>query len=120
MLDQDSNFYLMSLNILITYLLNNKWYYREKLLVNHFRELKALNIWISNFQHIIIVFLNFIIQGINLSSICESGQVTYVDGLSCISKALADESQQDAFKNSQSSTVGNENADHSNPFKNVR
>ena len=63
---------------------------------------------------------NFVIQGINLSSICESGQVTYVDGLSCISKALADESQQDAFKNSHSSTVGNENVDHSNPFKNVR
>ena len=63
---------------------------------------------------------NFFIQGINLSSICESGQVTYVDGLSCISEALADESQQDALKNSHSSTVGNENADHSNPFKNVR
>ena len=46
--------------------------------------------------------------------------MTYVDGLSCISEALAHESQQDALKNSYSSTVGNENADHSNPFKNVR
>ena len=63
---------------------------------------------------------NFVFQGINLSCICESGQVIYVDGLSCISEALADESQQDALKNSHSSTLGNENADNSNPFKNVR
>ncbi|XP_022789899.1 elongator complex protein 6-like [Stylophora pistillata] len=58
--------------------------------------------------------------GINLSSICESGQVTYIDGLSCISEALADERQQDTFKNSQSSTLGNKNSDRSNPFINVR
>lgn len=46
--------------------------------------------------------------------------MTYVDGLSCISEALGDESQQDTFKNSQSSTLGNENSDRSNPFINVR
>ena len=39
MLDQDNNFYLISLNILITYLLDNVRYYREKFHVDHFWEL---------------------------------------------------------------------------------
>ena len=41
MLDQDSSFYMISLNILITFLLNNVWYYREKFHVDHFCELKS-------------------------------------------------------------------------------
>ena len=35
MLDQESSFYLISVNILITCLLNNVWYYWEKIHVNH-------------------------------------------------------------------------------------
>ena len=41
MLDQDSSFYMISLNILITFLLNNVWYYKEKFHVDHFCELKG-------------------------------------------------------------------------------
>ena len=50
MLDQDSSFYLMSLNILITCLLKNVYIYiyiyiyiycREKFYVNHFWELRV-------------------------------------------------------------------------------
>ena len=41
-LDQDNNFYLTSLNILITCLLNNVWIqYLEKLHVDHFWEIKS-------------------------------------------------------------------------------
>ena len=39
MLDQDNNLYLISLNILISYLLEE--YYREKFDIDHFWELKA-------------------------------------------------------------------------------
>ena len=39
MLDQDNNFYLISLNILITYLLDNVMILREKFHVDHFWEL---------------------------------------------------------------------------------
>ena len=38
-LDQDNNFYLISLSILITCLLNNVEVWEEKLHVNHFQEL---------------------------------------------------------------------------------
>ena len=41
-LDQDNNFYLISLNILITCLLNNVWIWWEKLHVNLYKELKRL------------------------------------------------------------------------------
>ena len=40
-LSENDSFYLISLNILITCLLNNVWYYREKFHVNHFWELKG-------------------------------------------------------------------------------
>ena len=41
MLDQDSSFYMINLNILITFLLNNVWYWREKFHVDHVSELKG-------------------------------------------------------------------------------
>ena len=41
MLDQDSSFYVINFKILITCLLNNVWYHREKVDVNHFWELKV-------------------------------------------------------------------------------
>ena len=41
MLDQDNNFNLISLSILIACLLNIVWiFFREKLYINHFWELK--------------------------------------------------------------------------------
>ena len=40
-LDQDHSFYLISLNNLITCLLNNLWYYRKKFHINHFWGLKG-------------------------------------------------------------------------------
>ena len=42
MLDQDENFYLITLNILSTFLLDSIWIlYREKLHVSHFWEIRA-------------------------------------------------------------------------------
>ena len=39
--DQDNNIHLIKSDILITYLLDNDWYYKEKLHVNHIWELKG-------------------------------------------------------------------------------
>jgi len=47
-------------------------------------------------------------QGTSLSSACESGQVTFLDGLKLVSDSLNDDSEE-----------GN-NADDMNPFRNLR
>jgi len=47
-------------------------------------------------------------QGTSLSSACESGQVTFLDGLKLVSDSLKDDSDE-----------GN-NADDINPFRNLR
>jgi len=47
-------------------------------------------------------------QGTSLSSACESGQVTFLDGLKLVSDSLNDDSEE-----------GN-NADDINPFRNLR
>lgn len=47
-------------------------------------------------------------QGTSLSSACESGQVTFLDGLKLVSDSLKDDSEE-----------GN-NADDINPFRNLR
>jgi len=47
-------------------------------------------------------------QGISLSSACESGQVTFLDGLKLVSDSLKDDSEED------------NNADDINPFRNLR
>ena len=40
-LDQDDNFCWMSLGILIIFLLDNDGYYRERLVINYFWEVKG-------------------------------------------------------------------------------
>ena len=50
-LDQDNNFYLISLNFLITSMVDNVWYYGEKLHFNNFWELKAIKTWCAILKH---------------------------------------------------------------------
>ena len=53
------------------------------------------------------VYLSFF-QGISLSSACENGQVTFLDGLKLVSDSLKDNGEED------------NNADDINPFRNLR
>ena len=58
-----------------------------------------------------VVWINFacyFLQGVNLSTACKSGQVTFLDGLNLVSEGLDDGSKED------------DNDDNSNPFRNLR
>ena len=55
-------------------------------------------------------------QGVNLRSACESGKVTYIDGLKLLAKALADEDEEDSL---EQSTADSDSGDN-NPFANLR
>ena len=61
------------------------------------------------------IFL-FSSQGVNLRSACESGKVTYIDGLKLLAKALADEDDEDSLEESTADTDSGDN----NPFANLR
>ena len=61
------------------------------------------------------VFL-FSSKGVNLRSACESGKVTYIDGLKLLAKALADEDEEDSL---EESTADSDSGDN-NPFANLR
>lgn len=60
--------------------------------------------------------LIFSSQGVNLRSACESGKVTYIDGLKLLAKALADEDEEDSL---EQSTADSDSGDN-NPFANLR
>ena len=62
------------------------------------------------------VFFLFSSQGVNLRSACESGKVTYIDGLKLLTKALADEDEEDSL---EQSTADSDSGDN-NPFANLR
>ena len=49
------------------------------------------------------------VQGVNLNSACESGQVTFLDGLKLVSDSLDDDDYE-----------GNNVSDDTNPFRNLR
>lgn len=55
-------------------------------------------------------------QGVNLRSACESGKVTYIDGLKLLAKALADKDEEDSL---EQSTADSDSGDN-NPFANLR
>lgn len=57
-----------------------------------------------------------IIQGVNLSSVVQSGQVIYLDGLKLISEALYDGHQEESPVHCRADN----DADDSNPFTNIR
>ena len=49
------------------------------------------------------------VQGVNLNSACESGQMTFLDGLKLVSDSLDDDDYED-----------NNASDDTNPFRNLR
>ena len=61
------------------------------------------------------IFL-FSSKGVNLRSACESGKVTFIDGLKLLAKALADGDEEDSL---EQSTADSESGDK-NPFANLR
>ena len=62
------------------------------------------------------VFFLFSSQGVNLRSACESGKVTYIDGLKLLAKALADGDEEDSLEQSTADSCSGDN----NPFANLR
>ena len=61
-------------------------------------------------------FFLFSSQGVNLRSACESGKVTYIDGLKLLAKALTDGDGEDSL---EQSTADSDSGDN-NPFANLR
>ncbi|KAJ7383717.1 Elongator subunit elp6 [Desmophyllum pertusum] len=71
---------------------------------------------VQSFSHYNIVAQKL---GANLGSACESGQVTFLDGLKLVSEGLDDKSKQEYSFEKPQTTVSDNNGDDSNPFLNI-